>query len=306
MYPNELLKLLEPEDPSALVEALDRLQAGFTVDQDTRRGGYLRQADAVAAYGAFYGLRTATKVAHIVRELGLTPEHVVDVAGGTLGAALGVAAAAPGLRRVTGLDRANPALRFGAETLARYRPKLEINTRRWELLRDQTVPPGDLIVLANFLDELNEERRVHQAVQSALQALPPGGVLLLLEPGTQRASHRLSRLRDDVAGAIPILGPCTGARRCPYAENPGDGWCFAEIEVEEPTWLESLREAAGIRRSRLTYSWLALARERAPTTNGQRVISGPMAVGRYVCDRRGRGLRKGIAKEVLRGTLLDG
>ncbi len=304
-FPTALEQLLRPAKPASLLEPLRRLQAGFTVAEDRRRGGYLRHPPAVAAYGAFYGLRTATKVHRLLTELQPSPTSVLDLGAGTLGAALGAAATCPSIKEVHGIDRSRQALHWGSERLRTFSPQLKIKTFGGDLLHRKTrFPAVDLVLAANVLDEFRQARDRQRLFRAMLSAVKPGGLLLLVEPGTRRASQKLIEIREAVKADLSILGPCTGAARCPYADHPKDGWCFSEWEPKEPRWYGRLREGAGIRRQRLTWSWLALAPEPRPRVQGARVISGPMEVGRYLCGPEGRVLSSTASDSWQRGTLL--
>ncbi len=305
-FPGSLEKLLRPAKPRALVEALRRLQAGFTVAQDRRQGGYLRHAPAVAAYGAFYGLRTATKVHRLLNELQPRPRTVLDLGAGTMGAALGALVTCSSIDQVHAIDRSRQALNWGSERLRAHAPNLKIKTFAGDLLHRKTrFPTVDLVLAANVLDEFRHSRDRQRLFRAMFNAVSPGGLLLLVEPGTRRASQKLIEIREAVKSDLSILGPCTGAARCPYAEHPKDGWCFSEWEPQEPRWYGRLRESAGIRRQRLTWSWLALAPEACRPPRGARVISGSMAVGRYLCAPEGRILSSSASDSWQRGTLLS-
>lgn len=305
-FPPALEKILRPSKPGTLLEPLRRLQAGFTVDEGRRQGGYLRHPPAVAAYGAFYGLRTATKVHRLLKELQLAPESLLDLGAGTLGAALGAVAACPSLTHVHGIDRSRQALHWGSERLLTFSPELKVKTFAGDLLHRKTrFPKVDLVIAANVLDEFRHQRDRQRLFRSMLSALKPEGTLLLVEPGTRRASQKLIEIREAVKDDLAILGPCTGAPTCPYAEHPKDGWCFSEWEPKEPRWYGRLREGAGVRRQRLTWSWLALKARGKGTQRGGRVISGAMEVGRYLCTPNGRLLVDTATDSWQRGTLLS-
>ena len=158
-FPSSLEMLLRPKQPGSLLEPLRRLQAGFTVAQDRRQGGYLRHPPAVAAYGAFYGLRTATKVHRLLNELQARPQSVLDLGAGTLGGALGAVVACPSIQEVYGIDRSRQALQWGSERLHAHSPDLAIKTFSGDLLHRKTrLPSADLVLAANVLDEFRHAR----------------------------------------------------------------------------------------------------------------------------------------------------
>jgi SAM-dependent methyltransferase len=307
LFPEALIDILKPADPDSLVAALGALQAGFTTGRAKRRGGYLRQREAVAAYGVFYGMRTATKVARIIEELRPRQRRrILDIGCGTLAASLGAVLDHDATESVDAFDRSRHAMAWGREKLLRLRPQLKVRCHPWEALRGAPkFPPADIALVTNLLNELNDRRRANAVVRAAVEAVQPHGLVLIIEPGTRSASKGLIRLREETKDFLPIAGPCRGAPICPYAADPRAGWCFSELHGEEPDWYRSLRQAAKIAQPRLTYSWLAFAEPSSHRSEAVRVISGPMEAGRYICGVEGRALVSHLTGDPRRGALLD-
>ena len=155
LFPTALEALLKPSDPQRIAKALSTLQAEFTVARDARHGGYLRQASAVAAYGHFYGLRTALKTSVLLKELApKAPRRLLDLGAGTLGATIGALHALPSLETVTAYDRAKPAMAWGADHVRSMRPDLELNLHGWDAFKDRRpFPKAGLAIIANVLNE---------------------------------------------------------------------------------------------------------------------------------------------------------
>ncbi len=157
-------------------------------------------------------------------------------------------------------------------------------------------PPFHLVLSGAVLNEL-PPRRDEDLARTALDALTPDGVALLLEPALRHTSRRLHRLRDLLLrdGAATVLAPCTHSAPCPMLETDRD-WCHERRPWQPPPRLRTLAAATALRRRDLRFSFLALAPpgaapvERAP--GAHRVVSDPLGskgrVERFLCGADGR------------------
>lgn len=240
-------------------------------------------AGALAARLRFYLLRDLPKIQGPLAELaavGALPEkkvwRVIDVGAGLGTSSFGVAALA--LRRgvesveILALEREAPALdvfgslareaqEAGLVAPMRIDPR-PMNLEGADLAR---LPAADLIVVGLTLNELFLESRADRldAREGLLRALAgrleEGGSLVVLEPATRAITRELMQLRDRFAAAGPphVFAPCLRDAPCPLLVRERD-WCHAELALALPEPLAALAEAAGLRRERLTYSYLTL------------------------------------------------
>ena len=306
LFPDPLLENLRPNGGKNLFHSLEKMQALLHDEQAERRGGYLRHDEEIEAYGRFFGIGTALKASVVLKEL--RPEGfetVLDLGAGTCAASLGALHALPSLKKVIAMDRSQSAMRWGQDSLRRFRPNVDVETRTWDALKPGKLPNADLVIIANLLGEIPNERLIDSLLRAALGAAGPNGLVVMIEPGGRAASLGLIRLREAAKNRLPIAGPCTGAPKCPYAENPRAGWCFSELHGERPEWYEKARQLAGIRKPGLTFSWLAFGRRPQHVQSPARAISGHMKVGHYLCTERGRILVEDLNRSPRRGSLLD-
>jgi len=130
------------------------------------------------------------------------------------------------------------------------------------------LPPGpfDLILLGLSLNEWAKDKS--PADGAALLAriserLAPGGALIVIEPALRSEARFLQEIRDAL-GANPrgptIFAPCLSSEPCPMLTRPRD-WCHANLPGELEAALGAIARAAGLRRSRRTFSYLTLRRD---------------------------------------------
>jgi hypothetical protein len=282
------------EHRSRLPKAVAELHALFTTDRGKRDRKYLDRPHIVAAYEALYAPRNAAKIAHLVAETvpGDGPIRVLDLGSGPLVGVLG-AACARSLGPSVAMDVSKGALRRGEALLERLGWGGSVRTVAGDLRRPWGLTERfDLVVLANVLNELGDPRRGGETrlrvVEQALSALDEGGVVLILEPATRVHGRALMRIRDELAGEVPIAAPCAGAEACPLLKRRGD-WCHAERPAPRVAEVDKLARKAGIQPGPLKMSYLALGGQ--PPGAGLRVIGGMMrargAEMRYACGPDG-------------------
>jgi len=156
---------------------------------------------------------------------------------------------------------------------------MELSTHVGRLSERSSGGRFDLILLGLVLNEIADGVEARAALLARLcELLAPGGVLLVIEPALREPSRALMEVRDVLAsrGAPHVLGPCVHAQPCPLLERQRD-WCHGELRQELCPPLADIAGLAGLRRSRLTYSWLALGNEpRASDARSARVVSGSL------------------------------
>lgn len=300
--------VLGPDDRSgqaleAQVAALSRVYTG--------REGSIDEAESLrAARLRFYLLRDLPKIEGPLVELdraGLLPPgprwRALDVGSGYGTTALGLARLArrAGIEAVelTAVERDGFAL--GAfEALAREAAEAElISPLTVRPLRADAAsldaarlsPEGadrfDLITMGLSLSEIvgaREHERARELAAEALlrdltERLTPEGALIVMEPALRDTARALQRVRDrlaaDPAGAH-VAAPCFRAGPCPLLRRERD-WCHAQLSLPLPPALAALAKGAGLRRSRLTYAYLALRRAAvAHPRDLWRVVGGPV------------------------------
>lgn len=175
--------------------------------------------------------------------------------------------------------------------------EVEVETRAASLNAPPSLdPPLDLVLAGGLINEL-PRRTEEDLARTALAALAPRGVLLLLEPALRHTSRRLHRLRDSLlaSGEATLLAPCTHAGPCPMLSGERD-WCHERRPWLPPPMLRQLASSTGLRRRDLRFSYLALGAPAAPPLPGReqasRVVSSPLGgKGRLelmLCDGAGQ------------------
>jgi SAM-dependent methyltransferase len=155
--------------------------------------------------------------------------------------------------------------------------------------------PFGLVGAAMALNELglsgsDRRSRSPRTVSRVAARVAPGGVLLLVEPGTHEGYLNAMAVREPMRAetpAWPVLYPCPHGAPCPMMDGPGRRWCHATISLPEPFFFdEALRQKGHLplRMRELNLSALALqntasGRAEAPfvARSGNRVVSNPMA-----------------------------
>jgi hypothetical protein len=72
--------------------------------------------------------------------------------------------------------------------------------------------------------------RAPRLVERIMRQAAPGGVILLVEPGTRQGYLNLMALREQARG-LPILYPCPHGGPCPMFEEGGRRWCHATVPL---------------------------------------------------------------------------
>ena len=137
----------------------------------------------------------------------------------------------------------------------------------------------DLIVAMNVLNEFGDVPSRARLVQSLLQRhLTANGVLILIEPGLQRATRELMELRDLLMGSVHILAPCLHHDACPMLRHSGRDWCHFYLDWDRPKIIADLDRLIGNKKEYLKFSYLILTDDRRQATDegSYRVVSAPL------------------------------
>ncbi|MEY2248404.1 small ribosomal subunit Rsm22 family protein [Streptomyces sp. BF23-18] len=225
-----LAGLLDGLPPKAAAQAVERLIANYRGTTPTHTP-ILRDRSDVAAYAAYRMPATFEAVCAALEAFadavpGWAPESHVDVGGGTGAATWAVNATWDGVRPVTVLDWAEPALALGRE-IAAANPELE--DAAWQRSRigaALTIESTDLVTVSYVLGELTEGDRasVVDAAASAARAV------VIIEPGTPGGYTRVLAARERLIGAgFHVAAPCPHSAACPIV--PGQDWCHFSARV---------------------------------------------------------------------------
>lgn len=289
-----------------------RLHALFTDERADRASGYLRDAAMRRAYLGYFAPLNAVKVAQLLQQLtteGVLPrcEHpkILDLGAGPLSALAGAWIHYGALGACVAVDLAQRAMEDGRRMLddAGATPtidSLELRCRSVTGVFGSPDERADVVIMANVLNEVGDprrdlERRV-QIVERALSCTRPGGVVLVMDPGTRVHGRGLQQLRDALLDkrSADVIAPCSGAQRCPLLVRSSD-WCHQELPWRPPPEIARLERAAGLQKQTLKFSFLLL---RAPDPSsrtlgsaGLRLVGGLMrssdAERRYACSAEG-------------------
>ncbi|WP_171115706.1 MULTISPECIES: small ribosomal subunit Rsm22 family protein [Streptomyces] len=225
-----LAGLLDGLPPRQAAQAVERLIGNYRGATPTD-APILRDRADVVAYAAYRMPATFEAVSAALGAFadavpGWVPGGHVDVGGGTGAATWAVAATWDGVRPVTVLDWAEPALALGRE-IAAANPALR--DTRWQRSRigaALTIESTDLLTVSYVLNELTAPDRTAlvDAAAGAAQAV------VIIEPGTPDGYARVIEARDRLIGAgFHIAAPCPHSAACPIA--PGTDWCHFSARV---------------------------------------------------------------------------
>ncbi|MFJ6742250.1 small ribosomal subunit Rsm22 family protein [Streptomyces sp. NPDC091279] len=225
-----LADVLDGLPPRQAATAVDRLISTYRGAPPTH-APILRDRADVAAYAAyrmpatFEAVRTAlAEFADAVPEW--TPADHTDVGGGTGAATWATAATWGGVRPVTVLDWAEPALALGRELAAALPELADVRWQRARIGSALAVEPADLVTVSYVLNELTEPDRVAlvDAVAGAAQAV------VIVEAGTPAGYARVIEARGRlVAAGFKVAAPCPHDDACPIV--PGEDWCHFSARV---------------------------------------------------------------------------
>lgn len=316
LYPDGFLETLEEigrtlpgRGRGDLGEAVAALSEVYTRDRG-RIDELPDEIEALQARLRFFLPRDLPKVMGPLSELkrasALPPGptwRVLDLGAGlgttSLGAALFASRHAPDVEKIEirAYERSERALALFGTLAKRARslglPTLELvgSSADFTTVPEKKLGRGyDLVLMGLVLNELEGGRMDSAARAELLERLlsltHEGGALVVLEPALRETTRRLHEVRDALisrAAGAHVFAPCVRSGACPMLETKKD-WCHEEMPLTLPETLAEVAHAAGLRYSKLTYSYLTLRRrpgtlrEALAPHEGElyRVVSQPM------------------------------
>lgn len=233
---------------------------------------------SASAYALYYLPINVAKITHLFEEIPFSSTHsplsILDFGSGPGTGAVAALSRFSNPLDVVCVERNEGMRRAAHEILGRFGKGRSLRS----LAILPTLPETqkfDLIFACNVINELSAAKR-EESLQALLSRLSPGGILIVLEPGTFVAGREVMRLRDLLLSSNPDLSPlfpCTTRSPCPMVTSPGD-WCHGTLTWKIPQTVRQLDEITGFNKHRLKYSALVLARN-ASLQKGYRVIIAP-------------------------------
>jgi SAM-dependent methyltransferase len=296
---------LEQRKLNAVTTRVRDLQRGLTGTRDFVGTDYMDDRSSFIAYLLYYWPVSLYETCAILEELRLRGHlpaihSVLDVGSGSAPASF--AASAFGAEYALLVDKSIYALetaRTIAARAAQLYPKsgmhLEIETEctRLEDLRLQSERRFDLIVASHSMNELwnntpNQNKFRTDFILNLMSHLSDHGLIIIIEPSAHITSIPLLALRDSVIQHhIVCVGPCPHQNRCPMRDFENRP-CFSVWDWKIPHCISELAAGAGLDRTSLKASWIALQKapqlgdaipiqiSHPPSTVRGRVVSEPM------------------------------
>lgn len=283
-----------------LARQLVTLQRGLTGSRELAGAGYMDSPGLLGAYLLYYWPVSWAQATRALRLSGLATSlagaRVLDLGCGP--GPVAAAALDQGAASVHLADKSRAALELARGLLG---TAVEGSTRAE--LEEGALPlgPFDLICAGHVLNELSGPEALARRLsilERASNSLAPGGSFLIMEPATLEASRNLLTLRDAlVSRGWRVLAPCTRDGPCPALAAGPQHSCHDEAAWDVPELSERLASLAGLDRSLIKMSWLALCPPwHGPATSlreAYRVVSEPMLnkAGRtrmLLCGPQGR------------------
>jgi SAM-dependent methyltransferase len=273
------------------------------------------EAERLSAYLLYYWPSSFVQIGAALRELGFlgsspradlaaNDSPVADLPAGDSGRAFlsaldigsgpgpgSIALAQAGFSRVVALDQSRAALscvrRLGDLLGPSLFPRAALETHPWaypQPLPELGAESFDLILLSHFINEVGQgspdptlARKAF--IRSLEPLLAPGGIILIIEPSLLKTSRELLALRDTlIKDGYSVVAPCPFKGPCPALAAGPAQTCHFSAAWRAPAGVEALARAAGLDRSELKMSWVALSRQPAssPDPGLYRVVSEPM------------------------------
>lgn len=333
---------IRPKHKAAVPGGVRQLSAYLTTDRDEMPRDYMSRPDLLNAYLHWFLPWNLYRQGRLLQGLDLdipAGSRIVDLGAGPLTFLLSLWMSRPHLREraleYVAQDRAEPALQAGRNLFSALTASGPAN---WKVQTDRAMagqgrlPRADLLVAANFLNELESSVRTRRrglpesgdpdedAGGGGLEKLlldrwekqvKTDGALLLIEPGTRPAGRQLSRIRGAaLERGWTAVAPCPHAEECPLPGTRGGAWCHFTFATERaPRWLEYLARKVRLPKERTSLSFLLLTRPGSPIRIRPRpavqegegvalVVSEPFDLpddkqGRYGCSGKGLLLLEG-------------
>ncbi|MEN8005794.1 MAG: small ribosomal subunit Rsm22 family protein [Candidatus Krumholzibacteriota bacterium] len=320
---------LKTKHRATLPAGIRRLSDYLTVDRENLPRDYMTRPEFLAAY-LHYNLpwniyRQGRLLAGM--DLAVKPgSHIVDLGAGPLTFLHALWLSRPGMREqeldYLAVDRSEPALKVGRKLFGSLagRTPWKVRTDNQPAGRKK-FRPADLLVMANFISEMDHGSRGGRGARGAGGDLASAetrllerwegqvardGAILLVESGVRDSGRSLSRIRQTaLERGWRIPAPCPHGEDCPMPGRRNTPWChFTFPAGDTPAWLSRLSHKAKLPRDRASLSFLFLTRGENPPvrirparTPGKgcsvvRVVSEGFDLpngkrGRYGCSERG-------------------
>lgn len=258
-------------------EVLARLRSIFLAGGDGESDYWTSESD-LESYDQTFAQRIGWKWSFILSELksrGWAPP------GGTIldwGCGTGIASRQflhyfPDAQRLHLFDRSPLAMAYATK-----------HAGKTVLAESMSMPPGavDVLLISHALTEQREPFDLPCDAQC----------VIVVEPGTYEASHKLIQFRERVRGGFNVVAPCTHQASCGLINSRH--WChhFAAVPNEvfhNPDWAR-FSKVTGIDLRSLPVSYLVLDKRPVPA-GGARLIGRPRMyrgwATTFVCDETG-------------------
>ncbi len=308
----------------ALPTGIRRLSTLLTMEKENLPPDYMTRPEYLSAYLHYFMPWNIYRQGILLQGLDFslkTDSTIIDFGSGPLTFLQALWMTRPHMRtnnyRYVGIDRSEPAMKIGRklfEGLAGSGAEgWKIRTER-QLGAAKKSGPADLIVAANFINELGSPRSAAGSDVSAedilLQRweglLKADSAILIIEPGTRLAGRKLTLMRQAALDrGWKVAAPCTHAQECAMPGTRGGPWCHFNFTPRDiPEWLFLFSRKVKLPKERASLSFLLLIRgekcpvkilplPKRPEKEGLvRVISETFNLpdfqqGRYGCSERG-------------------
>jgi len=176
--------------------------------------------------------------------------------------------------RYAGIDSEEKALKIGEKIVQKTKPeKVSIKAEfikgdlldlsLYKTLRD--IKP-DIIIFSNSLGEIFDKRGIN--IDEFINLIKPFTyknpdlTLILIEPGTKKASMRLHEIRDNLIEKLNFYpySPCLN--NLPCSALKAKNWCYEERKWSPPEYLVFL-SSVGLQINYLKFSYVVLRRDKA-------------------------------------------
>lgn len=340
--PESLIRALQgiPDRPAVplrkQIQALEELFSLFTTERaQLRRTSYLDIPKYRSAYlGYHLPLNFARCACALSQVRAAFPEvdrldQVVDLGAGPGSASLATAYTLPAVpaRRYALYDRSRGALKIARHLLERcagagaVEPGAvsRVHTHATTLPPLPDIPSPALVWMSMLLNELGvDERkgpRSADVVDHVTARIPPGSVLIVVEPAQREAGRRLLAVHDALVAsrAWNVLAPCTHDRPCPLVRIRTRPWCHFHFEWHQDEPVRLVSEPLGLSSARSSFAFLAVGRGDPVVPRfrgGARVIGDTMKVrngakGVYVCQDGTRKVLSPPPPDTCRGDIVE-